>query len=59
MTKVSNFHPLTYIAEALEQMATTLRDFEMEEAAKLIDEAKVNIDRKLGQQPKRGNEPKQ
>lgn len=59
MTKVSNFHPLTYIAEALAQMATTLRDFEMEEAANLLDDAKSDIENKLVEQQKRGNVPKQ
>ena len=33
MTMISTTHPLQYIAEALTQMATTLRDFEMLESA--------------------------
>lgn len=59
MIKFSTLHPLTYIGEALAQMATTLRDFEMQEAAQLLDKAKLDIDSKLAEQPKRGNAPKQ
>ena len=55
MTTFSSLHPLKYIAEALAQMAATLRDFEMQEAAQLLDKAKSDIDSKLGEQPKRGN----
>ena len=55
----STLHPLTYIAEALAQMATTLRDFEMQEAAQLLDKAKSDIDNKLAEQPKRENVRKQ
>ena len=58
MTKFSTLHPLTYIGEALAQMATTLRDFEMQEAAQLLDKAKSDIDSKLAEQSKRGNVPK-
>ena len=59
MTKFSTFHPLPYIGEALAQMATTQRGFEMQEAAKLLDKAKLDIDRKLAEQPRRENVPKQ
>jgi hypothetical protein len=45
-------HPLTYLAEALAQIAATLRDFEMEESADLIDRARSDIDRKLAKKPK-------
>jgi hypothetical protein len=55
MTTFSSLHPLKYIAEALAQMATTLRDFEMQESAQLLDKAKSDIDSKLGEKPKRGN----
>ena len=33
MTTFSTLHPLKYIAEALAQMATTLKDFEMQESS--------------------------
>jgi hypothetical protein len=59
MTTFSSLHPLKYIAEALSQMASTLRDFEMQESAQLLDKAKSDIDRKLGEKPKKGNGHKQ
>ena len=39
MTVFSSLHPLKYIAEALSQMAATLRDFGMSESAELLDKA--------------------
>ncbi len=59
MNTFSSLHPLRYIAEALSQMATTLRDFEMGEQAQLLDKAKTEIDRKLSENPKRGGVQKQ
>jgi hypothetical protein len=59
MTTFSSLHPLKYIAEALSQMASTLRDFEMQESAQLLDKAKSDIDRKLGEKPKKGNGQRQ
>jgi hypothetical protein len=47
MTSFPSLHPLTYIAETLSQMAKTLRDFEMEESAELLEQAKSDIDNKL------------
>jgi hypothetical protein len=47
MTTFTTLNPLKYIAEALAQMATTLRDFEMLESAQLLDKAKSDIDQKL------------
>lgn len=47
MTAFSNLHPLKYIAEALSQMATTLRDFEMEESAELLEKARSDIKKRL------------
>jgi hypothetical protein len=58
MTTVSTLHPLKYIAEALGQMATTLRDFEMQESAQLLDKAKSDIDRQLADKAKRGGAQK-
>jgi hypothetical protein len=49
-------HPLKYLAEALVQIAATLRDFEMEESADLIDRAKSDIDEKLAEKPKSEND---
>ncbi|HEX3483654.1 MAG TPA: hypothetical protein VHT51_01250 [Micropepsaceae bacterium] len=53
MTTFTTLHPLKYIAEALAQMATTLRDFEMQESAQLLDKAKSEIDHKLSERPKK------
>lgn len=49
-------HPLKYLAEALVQIAATLRDFEMGESADLIDRAKSDIDEKLAEKPKTEND---
>jgi hypothetical protein len=54
MTTFTTLHPLRYIAEALAQMATTLRDFEMQESAQLLDKARSEIDHKLSERPKKG-----
>jgi hypothetical protein len=59
MTTFTSLHPLKYIAEALAQMATTLRDFEMQESAQLLDKAKSDIDEKLADKQKRGTAQKQ
>jgi len=53
MMTFSSLHPLKYIAEALSQMAATLRDFELKESADLLDKAKADIDAKLAEQPKK------
>ena len=54
MNDISTLHPLKYIAEALGQMATTLRDFEMQDSAQLLDKAKSEIDRKLAEKGRGG-----
>ena len=53
MTTYSSLHPLRYIAETLSQIATTLRDFELEDAAILLEKAKSDIDAKLAAQTKK------
>jgi len=55
MTTFPSLHPLKYIAEALSQMATTLRDFEMQESANLLEKAKSDIDNKLTENMRKGN----
>jgi len=55
MTPFTSLHPLKYIAEALSQMASALRDFDMPESAELLDKAKSDIDRKLSEKPKKEN----
>ena len=53
MTKFSSLHPLKYIAEALSQMAKTLRDFGMPESAQLLETAKADINQKLAEKPRK------
>ena len=55
MTTPSSQHPLKYIAEALSQMATTLRDFGMSESADLLEKAKADINQKLAEKPRKEN----
>ena len=55
MTVLSSLHPLKYIAEALSQMAVTLRDFEMSESADLLEKAKADINQKLAEKPRKEN----
>ena len=49
----SSLHPLKYIAEALSQMAATLRDFEMLESAELLEKAQADINQKLVEKPRK------
>ena len=51
----SSLHPLKYIAEALSQMANTLRDFGMPESAVLLEKAKADINEKLAEKPRKEN----
>jgi hypothetical protein len=55
MTTVTSLHPLRYIAEALSQMAATLRDFGMLESAELLEKAKADINQKLAEKPRKEN----
>ena len=55
MTTFPSMHPLKYIAEALSQMAMTLRDFEMRESAELLEQAKSDIDHKLTEKLRKEN----
>ena len=55
MTSLSSLHPLKYIAEALSQMAKTLRDFDMPESAELLDKAKADINQKLAEKSRKEN----
>ena len=59
MNDATTVHPLKYIAEALGQMATTLRDFEMQDSASLLDKAKSDIDLKLAEKGKKGGAQRQ
>ena len=55
MTALSSLHPLKYIAEALSQMAKTLRDFGMPESAELLEKAKADINQKLAETSRKEN----
>ena len=55
MTVFPSLHPLKYIAEALSQMAATLRDFGMPESAELLEKAKADINQKLAERPRKEN----
>jgi hypothetical protein len=55
MTVFSSLHPLKYVAEALSQMAATLRDFGMPETAELLDKAMADINQKLAEKPRKEN----
>jgi hypothetical protein len=41
-------HPLKYFATVLSQMTATLRDFNMYDTAALLEQAKADIEHKLG-----------
>jgi len=53
MTVFSSAHPLKYIAEALSQMAATLRDFGMLESAELLEKAHADIKQNLAEKPRK------
>lgn len=52
MTTAASPDALRYIAVTLGQMADMLRDFDMIEAAKLLETAKVDIEQELAPKPK-------
>ena len=55
MNAISKVHPLKYLADALSQIAATLRDFELHETADLLDRARSDITRKLAQNTSKEN----
>jgi len=55
MNAVSRVHPLKYLADALSQIAATLRDFELHETAELLDKAQSDIARTLAQNANKEN----
>ena len=46
-------HPLTYFATVLSQMTATLKDFDMQETAALLEQAKVDIEKELARDPEK------
>jgi hypothetical protein len=55
MNTVSKVHPLKYLADALSQIAATLRDFELNETAELLDRAQSDITHRLAQNTDKKN----
>jgi hypothetical protein len=53
MTPAKPAHPLSYFAAVLSQMTTTLKDFEMDGAAALLEQAKADIERELLKDPEK------
>jgi hypothetical protein len=54
MTPAKPAHPLSYFATVLSQMTVTLKDFEMNGTAALLEQAKADIERELAQNPDKG-----
>jgi hypothetical protein len=54
MTQAKAAHPLSYFATVLSQMTVTLRDFEMNGTAALLEQAKADIERELAKNPEKG-----
>ena len=53
MTPSKPAHPLSYFATVLSQMTATLRDFEMNGTAALLEQAKADIERELAKDPEK------
>ena len=53
MTPAKPAHPLSYFAIVLSQMTATLKDFEMNVAAALLEQAKADIERELLRDPEK------
>ena len=53
MTAEKTMHPLSYFAEVLSQMTSTLKDFDMQETAALLERAKSDIEKELARDPEK------
>jgi hypothetical protein len=53
MTPAKPAHPLSYFATVLSQMTVTLKDFEMNGTAALLEQAKADIERELAKDPEK------
>jgi len=51
MNPTPTMHPLKYIATALVQMASMLRDFDMPHSAQLLEQVQSDIEAKLAEMP--------
>jgi hypothetical protein len=53
MTPAKPAHPLSYFAVVLSQMTVTLKDFDMQETAALLEQAKTDIEDVLAKDPEK------
>jgi len=53
MTRTKPAHPLSYFAVVLSQMSATLKDFDMQETAALLERAKAEIEEELAKHPEK------
>jgi hypothetical protein len=56
MMPSADLRSLNYIAETLQQISTMLRDFDLDDTAKLLDAARQDLETKIPK--KKGEEPK-
>ena len=57
MTSHPDLRSLNYIAAALKQISVTLRDFELDDTAKLLDRARSDLESKLRHRAKNEHSP--
>ena len=53
MNTPPTMHPLKYIAAALVQMASMLRDFDMPDSAQLLEQVRADIEARVADTPGR------
>jgi hypothetical protein len=53
MTHPKPVHPLTYFVAVLSQMTATLKDFDMQATAALLERAKTDIEKELERNPQK------
>ncbi len=57
MTNQADLRSLNYIAAALKQISVTLRDFKLNDTAKLLDKARSDLETKLTNEAKNEHSP--
>ena len=55
MNSAKTAHPLSYFAVVLSQMTVTLKDFDMQETAALLEQAKADIEEETGEESRKGS----
>jgi hypothetical protein len=53
MIPTKSAHPLSYFAVVLSQMTVTLKDFDMQGTAALLEQAKADIEEELAKDPEK------